>query len=62
MLSFNETAPLTVLSFTQYKLCTSEGKNANHPFSAHETIFGLVLKKNDSDVKSMRNLNVKCEV
>ena len=31
-------------------------------FSAQESIFGLVLKKNDYVVKSMRNLDVKCEV
>ena len=32
------------------------------PFSAHETISGLVLKENHSVVKSVRNLDAKCEV
>ena len=32
------------------------------PFSAHETIFGLVLKGNDFVVESVWNLDVKCEV
>ena len=40
----------------------------NYPNSApltlnvHKTIFGYVLKENDSVVKSVRNLDVKCEV
>ena len=33
-----------------------------YPFSAYESMFGLVLKENDFIVKSMRNLDVKCEV
>ena len=33
-----------------------------NPFSAHKTIFGLVLKENASIVKSVRNLDAKCEV
>ena len=32
-----------------------------YPFSVHETIFGLVRKKNNSLVKSVRNLDVKCK-
>ena len=32
------------------------------PLTAHKTIFGLVLKENDSFVRSVRNLDVKCEV
>ena len=28
----------------------------------HKTIFGLLLKEHESIVKSMRNLDVKCEV
>ena len=38
------------------------GRVTKLTLSAHETIFGLVLKENEVVVNSMRNLDVKCEV
>ena len=50
---------------TSYEVRRKRTRNTvvwGYPFSAHEIIFGLVFKENDSVVKSVRNLDVKCEV